>query len=163
MENLKCICLIFLMLVSSYVFGQHAAPTFLERTNIKDIDGVWLGLSDKGDSLQLDLKVSKVALKGNIIMDQLVGEGYLNGNKVVLIDGVEDSEQNEFLMLKFWGYDIAKDKRIYLHLKLLTSEPFSGELEVTNRETVLVNGKSGNKTWDPEISIDTKWKLIKKR
>lgn len=111
----------------------------------------------------MDLKISKVALdKGNVIIDQLIGEGFLNDQKVIRIDGVEDSDQNEYLVLKFWGYDILKDKRIYLHLKLKKSTPFTGELEITNRETVLVNGMEGGKTWDPEISIQTRWNLTKK-
>jgi hypothetical protein len=170
MKNFKLIYIVVLFHISFNVFGQNAEQKHLERSNLKNLEGIWYGTSEMGGDLRLDLKFAKIYYeKGSFLVDQLIGDVYLKTNnnsgekKVLRIDGVEVAEQNGFSVLKFQGFDLIKEKSIELQMKMSKLDSLSGELELKNKETWVINGKAGGKEWDPEFSIHSFWNLVKQK
>jgi hypothetical protein len=169
MKSIKIILTLFLLIGFLDVSGQNIEQKYLKRSNLKKVEGVWYGSSEKGDSLQMELNFTQIYYeKGNYLVDQLAGGMFLKKSntsetvKVVRIDAVEISNQNEYFFLRFKGFDLLKEKPVQILMKILSLESLSAEIEVKNKETWVLNGKVEGRSWDPGFSINSYWKLNKK-
>jgi hypothetical protein len=167
MKKSYSITLFFLVFLHLNLVGQ-SVPRRLERGNLKLIEGVWTGISESGERIELNLVFDQIYYqKGDFLVDQIVGDGFLRSNsnsvakKVFFIKGVDELDESKPVFLKFRCFDIVKDKYIEGHFTLESLESDFGELIFKNKETLIINGEVDGKKWDRKFSFPSTWTLIK--
>lgn len=168
MKQFQYVISLYLIFTVSLSYGQNETTRELERPELKLFKGIWEGSISTDTTLQLELSFKKVYYeKGNFLVDQLVGVGYLSSTgkesrkAVVEIIGVDLMKLNSSVLLKLKSFDKDKEKYIELVLELQNLEESSGELLVTNKETFVINGKVNGKKWDSGFSLPTTWNMTK--
>lgn len=168
MKNIKYIIAICLFFAISLSYGQNQTTRNLERPELRIFEGTWEGNNNMDMTFLLELTFKKVYYeKGNFLVDQLVGAGYLTnpGKKdreyVVEIERADLINRDSIVILKLNGFDHLKGKYIELNLELNKSEDTTAQLTVMNKETIVINGKVNGKTWDSGFSFPSSWTLTK--